>query len=210
MPIIALTHFTTQTAMSDIYAANWRVVPGELLDFSKFVNIRILHLSAFSGDSDSLVPYTVPSFANIFPNLTQLYVKNWDLREKCFIGCLTDVPNSVIECIMENTYITDLSPLLSSAKNLLYFTVRDNMTPISMSHPLPETLLKFSLYRTTVTDVLIFPKNIRTICGSQSTFPGFQGIDRLADPSNVIISIYDCISPYNNMVLGIEGTSKNI
>jgi len=208
--------------ISTVYVLTWEFIPNEELDFSKFSHITTLTLSAVapttptttisnqSEDDDTKTePYMIPSFANLFPNVRQLYIKNWTFANRnCFIGGLTDVPDTIEEVTLDDTYITDLCPILSLGKNICSLTIRDNLTPISMGHSFPDKLSVFILYRTIIMDALIFPECITRIVGVDSTIPRMNGLDRAMLLSTMKCSFRDCITPYNTNIIGWDDLSK--
>lgn len=155
-------------------------------------------------------PYTIPSLSVLFPNLTRLFIKNWEFgpNRKCFIGRLTDVPHTLLEIILDDTYITDFGPVLSYGVNLLSITLRDNVHPIYMSHPLPDKLISFTLFRTILLDPLIFPQGILNILCGHSTIPKIYGLENNINLNTVVCSFDRCITPYNLDDIRISPPSK--
>ena len=217
-PVSAPNYYLLKPDDADITSAIWIFVPGEELDFSKFSKICTLYLGAYKPRdviAEDLEPYTIPSFAGIFPNLTQLYVKHWDLSEPCFIGGITDIPESVMQVTIDRTYIADLSPILSRGTNMISLIVKYNMIPISMSRPLPENLQVFTLYRTIVSDDLIFSNKILNILLDESKIQMIHGLEHNDDISMVSLYIYDSITPYsitpyNKYMLSLDEPSKSV
>jgi hypothetical protein len=147
-------------------------------------------------------PYTLPSIAALFPHLTQLFIKNWDfVNRKCFIGRLTDVPESLREIVLDDTYITDFSPILSSGRNIFSITIRDNVRPITMNLPLPDKLITLILFRTILTDSLIFPPHILRISCVHSTIPKIEGLERATNIHALNGTFSHCITPYRSQLI---------
>jgi len=212
-PVSAPTYYLIKPADADITSAIWTYVPGEELDFSRFSKICTLYLGAYKPrNSEDINPYTIPSLAGLFPNLTQIFIKHWDLSEPCFIGCLTDIPESVIQVTLDNTYITDLTPILSIGTNIRSLIVKYNVLPIAMSHPLPEKLQVFTLIRTFVTSDLILPKNIEHIMVDSSNIQRILGLECIEDLEMVTLYLCESITPYSltqytKYVMGMDNSN---
>ena len=178
-------------------AAEWIFNPDEIVDFSEFTDIICLEISASPsplGENQEQEAYKLPSIAARFPNLRYLTIRSLP-GVPCFIGAITDVPNTVLEVLLENTYIADLSPILRFGKNMVSFWVQGSVQPIAMSIPLPSNLNWFVLESTIVTDPIIFPDTIISVACSGSTIPRIYGLER-AHP-DLYCSIQSCITPYN-------------
>jgi hypothetical protein len=162
----------------DGYAAEWAYVPGEDVDFSEFTNISWLQIHAERESSLSQQPpYTIPSIASLFPNLLYLRIQKRSvtrfgyrmrrtLGHPCFIGHITDIPASVIDVVIEGTYITDLTTILQHGPNIRSFKLIHNLTHISMPIiQLPRGLNVFIIEESAFLDTtqLIFPTTIRSI-----------------------------------------------
>lgn len=197
-----------------ITAARWRYVPGEQMDVSGFAWIRTLYISAYHPRDYSaslldvdVVPYTIPSLTSRFPNLTQVYITNWDYPNlNCFIGNLTDVPTTVREISLGHTYISNLGVILSGCPNLFSLHVDHNLCPITMSCPLPETLTIFNMYKSVVDDAIIFPTTVLSITIGCSRFPRIYGLDQFTQAS-VWATFYECESPYGRSILNSSSIS---
>lgn len=202
----------------DGYAAEWTYVPGEDVDFSEFTNISWLQIHAERDSSLSQQqqhPYTIPSIASLFPNLLYLRIQKTSLirfgyrmrrtlGHPCFIGHLTDIPASVIDVIIEGTYITDLTTIFQHGPKIRIFKLIHNLTPISMPIiQLPRNLDRLLIEESAFLDTtqLIFPTTIRSIacirCHMMRT--RLENLEN-AQP-NLHMIFEECTTQYNNLIL---------
>lgn len=213
MPITA---FTSLYVLQPNYiaTARWRYVPGEDLDFSRFRNINSLYISAYRPmdipDHVKICPYRVPALAGLFPNLTQLFITNWDCPTMdCFFGNITDIPSSVREVTLEYTHMGDLGVLNTMGINILSMNIRNTRVPMKMSCALPPRVFVFTIHDTFVTDSIIFSEQIiRVTCGN-SRIHKLEGLEKSRDPS-LIVAFYNCETPYDHSVItGYHPNSAN-
>jgi len=195
MPIITINTNTPGTA------ARWTYTPNEIVDFSTFINITVLEISAYHHgvysheleEEDPPTPYILPSIAALFPNLCHLRIVNGFCS--CFIGGITDVPATLLHVLIKNTYIRDVSPILRFGINILSFSVINNVVPVSMLVPFPASTTRVFMESTCVDDALIFPNNMISVACRQCRIPRLDGLDN-ADPE-LYCYIKDCITPYD-------------
>lgn len=190
-------------------AAEWDYTPDEDLDLSRFSNITCLYISAypprmFTRDDDDAPaqPYMLPSIAARFPNLTHLRIRNW-VSGGCFIGGITDIPETVVDVHLDGTSITDLTPVfrprLHSDICLTTFSLVNNVTPITRSGPLPHGLLECYMEGVFFEDPIIFPTTVHTVTCIRCRIPIILGLDHASPILNVIIE--NCITPYDKGLL---------
>lgn len=208
MPI---THIETNV---DGYAAEWTYVPREVLDFSEFINISWLQIHA-EGHSSLSLPFTIPSIASLFPNLLYLRIQKTTsirfgyrmrrtLGHPCFIGHITDIPPSVIDVVIEGTYITDLTTLFNHGPNIRSFKLVHNLTPISMPRiQLPLGLNKLIIEESAFLDntQIIFPTTIWSItcvrCHMMLT--RLENLENAQPDLNMVFE--ECTTPYDERIL---------
>lgn len=221
MPIIA----KTTNLPGPNAAAEWTYVPGEQLDFSRFTHISCLYVRAvrpipsyiptyirnlFTStpvDEEQPTPYTLPSLATLFPNLAYLRISNV-LSNMCFIGALTDIPETVFDVIIESTYITDLTPLFRHGINLLSVAILNNYTPVSISIPVTHGIRRFFMESTVVDTPIIFPKTIMSITCVRCNIPRIEGLEHAE--SNLYLCIEECITPYDQSSMWCVDTQPKI
>jgi len=223
MPITRLTRHYLSGAVS----AEWIYLPDEDIDFSKFMDIKFLYISASApivtktktldayDPEPEVKPYTLPSLLVLFPELVYLrifkqgMVKKHDVGHReltpycelppCFIGGITDIPVSVKYLIIEDSYIEDFTSSFRYGMNLLYFILKGNVTPVSWSFPLPNTLERFDIDDSTVTGEITFPDSIRTIMCLKSNLPIIHGLNNARPCLELVMD--GCTTPYDNNVL---------
>jgi len=191
MPITTITTHIYGTA------ARWTYRPNEIVDFPRFRDITVLEISAYDDEGENLPPYRLPSIADLFPKLVYLRIVN--VFAECYIGELTDVPATVSNVLIKNTYIRDVSPILRFGINLVSFSVVNNAVPISMLVPFPASTTRVFMESTVVDDAMIFPNNMMSVACRQCQIPRFDGLDK-ADPE-LYCYLQDCITPYDKRYL---------
>lgn len=189
--------------------ALWRYVPNEEIDFSRCSTVNTLYIYAsrpvsFIQDEDQPEPepepYILPSIAHLFPVLRLLRIGELSMSSSDgFIGGLTDIPSTVINVGIANTHITDLSTILRDGTSILYLSIKNNLTPISFSRPLPPVLIELFMENTFVSDSpIVFPSTIRQVAFKHCRLPRIYGLDR-ADP-NFYMVMSGCITQYQAMI----------
>jgi len=208
---------------NSIIIAHWIYIPDEELDFSKYISTLWLYIYApkttnmdVSESEEKL--YTLPSLSLLFPNLRYLRIGvgspdpgNYiGYLDKCFIGGITDIPETVCDIMIRNSYITDLSSVLLSGKSLKTISLINNKIPILFSVPIPYGVSRIFIESTTVGDPIIFPPTIISITCFRCSIPRLDGLD-CADP-NLYLSIQQCITPYDENILFMYGldNKKNV
>ena len=195
------------------HSAIWRYNPTEIIDdiVSRFINIKSLEIHTSSlnlyHDEIALVsalapPYILPSIAAIFPNLNELRIGTssvFHINERCFIGGLTDVPETIQDIIIDNSYISDLSPILRGGRNLESISISYNNMPILLSMPLPFTLKKFMIRSVVIEDPIIFLENITSVTCEDCQFSRIYGLERA--PEDLYCYIRRCMTSYDNRYL---------
>jgi hypothetical protein len=188
-------------------AAEWTYIPNEDLDFSRFRYITCLFICASrpiyhvdDDDDNDPLPYVLPSFPNIFTNLSYLRIGGRWGSSRSFIGGITDIPVTVFDIIIRDTYITDLSPVLRYGTNLLSISLINNPLPMSFHIPLPNGLRRIFMESNFFADPVIFPTSIMSITCVQCRVLRMEGLEKAE--SNLFIVIDDSsITPYTDEII---------
>jgi hypothetical protein len=195
--------------------AIWRYEPDEEMeeiDFVRFSKIKILYIEApkpervfqdkdnnyIYSDITDIDPYTLPSISLLFPNLIELNIGG-EIMADSFIGNITDIPETVTDITIRNTYITDLAFILRSVPNLMSLTVIQNNHPITFSVPLPYGTVRLFMESVIVNDTIIFPSTIMSVSLRRCHFPRIDGLDRAKN--TLYLLIHRCITPYDSEIL---------